>query len=98
MTQAMVSRLLGYNSSGGGTDAEAAAAPQAQSMASAAIPNPVLKFLNQREEPKVVSIKAETDQQKLVKSNAELRRMHHAGGYDFSSYERRNWSEIMQGI
>lgn len=60
------------------------------------IPNPVLKFLNAREAPKVVTIKSEGVNNN--NSNVDLRKMHHAGGYDFSSYEARNWSEIHMHI
>jgi len=62
------------------------------------IPNPVLKFLNAREVPKVVSIKAESEKKNSTSSNVDVRKMHHAGGYDVASYEARNWSEIHMHI
>ena len=54
--------------------------------------NPVVAFLASREEPKLVS---STRSLKAVRSNADLRKMHQAGGYDFSEYERKNFSELV---
>jgi hypothetical protein len=86
LTQAVISRLLG-NTSG---SAEAAAANPVALSAAAALPNPVLKFLHAREEPKVVSMRAQQE----PRHNVDVRKMHQAGGYDNSSYEQRNWAEI----
>lgn len=96
LTQAVVARLLG-NTNIQDTLAEANKSTNnpANGMVSS-IPNPVLKFLNAREVPKVVSIKSENAAN--GNSNIDLRKMHHAGGYDFSSYEARNWSEIHMHI
>lgn len=65
-------------------------------------PNPVMVFLCQRELPKALHIKSveeQRHQQHLAhKDNKLLRKMHQAGGYEFSSYEKRNWSEIFGQI
>jgi hypothetical protein len=50
----------------------------------------VLKFLHAREEPKVLSMKAQQE----PRQNVDVRNMHQAGGYDNGSYEQRNWAEI----
>ena len=94
LTQAVVSRLLGNTSASSATtttDAGASGTAFPPAAPSAAIPNPVLKFLNSREEPKAVTIKSEPS----ANLNVDIRKMHQAGGYDFGSYEQRNWSEIM---
>lgn len=56
--------------------------------------NPVVAFLASREEPKLVST-LNHGGLKAVRSNADLRKMHQAGGYDFSEYERKNFSELV---
>lgn len=57
--------------------------------------NPVAAFLASREEPKLVSSTRNLGGLKAVRSNADLRKMHQAGGYDFSEYERKNFSELV---
>ena len=87
LTQAVMSRLMGKNAANKSSDTTAT-----QPMpAAASLPNPVLKFLNSREEPKVISMKGN---QGGPKHNMDLRKMHQAGGYDITEYEQRNWSEI----
>jgi hypothetical protein len=87
MTQAVMSRLMG----GPSTSTSTAEATSSQAPPSA-LPNPVLKFLYSREEPKVVNMKV--GQQKEPHRNVDVRKMHQAGGYDISLYEQRNWAEI----
>lgn len=94
LTQAVVARLLG-NTNGPAESTETAAAPAAMV---SSIPNPVLKFLNSREAPKALTIKSESANNNRNNTNVDLRKMHHAGGYDFGSYEMRNWSEIHMHI
>ena len=95
LTQAVVARLLGNtNVQDPSADTSKNTTNPNNGMVSS-IPNPVLKFLNAREAPKVVSIKAESDKNG---SNVDVRKMHHAGGYDVTSYEARNWSEIHMHI
>lgn len=55
-------------------------------------PNPVLAFLCQRAEPKPKLEYKRSNS--LVRTNIDLRKMHQVGGYDFNSYDERNWSEI----
>lgn len=93
LTQAVVARLLG-NTNGPSDAVDTATTPAAMV---SSIPNPVLKFLNSREAPKALTIKSE-DAHSRNNTNIDLRKMHHAGGYDFSSYEMRNWSEIHMHI
>jgi hypothetical protein len=81
----VISRLLGNTSGSAETASHPAVLP-----AAAALPNPVLKFLHAREEPKVVSMPSQHE----PRQNVDVRRMHQAGGYDNSSYEQRNWAEI----
>ena len=96
LTQAVVARLLGNtNVQDPGADTSKNTTNPNNGMVSS-IPNPVLKFLNAREAPKVVNIKAGSD--KNSSSNVDVRKMHHAGGYDVTSYEARNWSEIHMHI
>jgi hypothetical protein len=97
-----VARLLGNTNHAQSENADAnnsasTAAANPISMAAASIPNPVLKFLNSREPPKALVIKSEASNNPNA-TNVDLRKMHQAGGYDFSSYEARNWSEIYMHI
>lgn len=87
----MVARLLG-NTNVSSETVDPTTAPAALQ---SSVPNPVLKFLNSREAPKAVTIKSESTRNS---SNGDLRKMHQAGGYDFSSYEMRNWAEIHMHI
>lgn len=92
LTQAVVSRLLGNTSAtGGAASTSSGSAFPPTTLPSASMPNPVLKFLNSREVPKAVSIKTASS---AANGNVDLRKMHQAGGYDFGSYEQRNWMEI----
>eukprot|EP00600_Ochromonadales_sp_CCMP1393_P005205 CAMPEP_0174965244 /NCGR_PEP_ID=MMETSP0004_2-20121128/6331_1 /TAXON_ID=420556 /ORGANISM="Ochromonas sp., Strain CCMP1393" /LENGTH=247 /DNA_ID=CAMNT_0016214065 /DNA_START=139 /DNA_END=882 /DNA_ORIENTATION=- len=98
----LMARLLGGQS---GVDAPATQTQQQQpskpesitpanaTTPGSAAPNPVMMFLCQREEPKPIS-----KTQKTIKHNHDLRKMHQAGGYDFSSYEKRNWTEMEYGL
>lgn len=89
-----MSRLMG-GGQGNGTGADASApGPVAPGSVpqSSALPNPVLKFLHSREEPKAVDMKA--SQHRQPHSNVDLRKMHQAGGYDINLYEQRNWAEV----
>lgn len=87
MTQSSLPALMADESS------NAADPPQVtpSTLPSSAV-NPVAAFLASREEPKLVS---STRSLKAVRSNADLRKMHQAGGYDFSEYERKNFSELV---
>lgn len=87
MTQAVMSRLMG----GSSTLGDAATPAQTMAPAASALPNPVLKFLHAREEPKVVGMKPAASE---PHRNVDVRKMHQAGGYDISLYEKRNWAEI----
>ncbi len=57
----------------------------------ATAPNPVLAFLNQR--PLPLPINPPVPKQK-VSSSEDMRRLHTAGGYEYSCYEKRNWAQI----
>ena len=101
----MIARLLGTKTEGETSTANSTLNAPAAATSSGA-PNRVMMFLCQREEPKAISIKSDavSQQQPLqqkhqqVNSNIDLRRMHHASGYDPSNYEKRNWTEIYQHI
>jgi hypothetical protein len=65
------------------------------SQVTATAPDPVLAFLAQRSEPKVI---AQTQRQMEKLSNEQLRMIRMAGGYDYSQYDVKNWLEISSQI
>ena len=92
----MVSRLLGNTNTTTTSNTTAAATATTNT---AALPNPVLKFLYSREEPKVISINNTTDSKShTIRSNIDIRKLHQAGGYDYNLYEQRNWYEIKRHL
>lgn len=57
--------------------------------------NPVVAFLNQRPEPKTIETIAKSSNDGGGRdSNDRKRKVHQAGGYDYSYVDRRNWNEI----
>jgi DNA polymerase III alpha subunit (gram-positive type) len=57
--------------------------------------NPVFAFLNQRPEPKPKESSNNTaPRNKSANTNEMKRKIDAAGGFDYSHYDRRNWTEI----
>lgn len=57
--------------------------------------NPVVAFLNQRPEPKAMETATKSLNDGNGRDNNERKRkIHQAGGYDYSFVDRRNWNEI----
>lgn len=56
--------------------------------------NPVFAFLNQRPEPKPKESSNNSLRNRGTNSNETKRKVDAAGGFDFSHYDRRNWTEI----
>jgi len=55
--------------------------------------NPVFAFLNQRPEPKPKE-SSNSSRNRGPNTNEMKRKVDAAGGFDFSHYDRRNWTEI----
>lgn len=76
---------------------ESAAMSAGQVMSAAAaqqavMPNTVLAFLNQRLPPAPVGDGSR--KKPAVRTNEDMRKLHRAGGYDYSCCEARNWAQV----
>lgn len=56
--------------------------------------NPVLSYLNTRELPKLLTIKDTINHTKNLKTKQDLLKMHQAGGYQYSEYDKKNTFEL----